>query len=246
MVHNAWSAQKTPSAWVLRYEALFAAHATAGASRRPYSHQLGVANPVTTGFRRSRSIVDFLVLYSALSGGCTTHQSPSGDDSSGRIERVAEPPLTADNTTQYYPFGLPDRRHDLHHDRMRVANISIGDTDATVRLTLGSPLSTTSPVFSEAHDDTIVAWQYPDVTVRLRGNHVYEVSCATVRCATVDGVRVGASRDTVVRIYGPGFKGYHRDRDVLLYFSREPAGCVLVFGFRSDRVTSLAMQCDFS
>jgi hypothetical protein len=135
----------------------------------------------------------------------------------------------------------------IAESRLTINGIRIGMRDVKVRALLGSPLdSTLASAEDVTHEDSVFVWRYPGLQVSFDGHAVYDVRCDGTVCVTADSVRVGAPRAAVVARYGPGFKGYDRSNDVLIYSPDKPIDCSLVFSFVLDRVSRIALECDYS
>ncbi len=147
------------------------------------------------------------------------------------------------DSSDVLPFGRPDTSVFLPATHMSILGVTIGASEAVARGALGSPADTTQPQEVESGDSTF-DWHYPGIQVSFDGHRVYNLQCRAPRCVTAAGVRVGSSQADVLRAYGPGFRGYHRSNDVLIYYSRARTWR-MVFIFTAGRVTRMYLECDW-
>ena len=140
-----------------------------------------------------------------------------------------------------YPFGVPDSTNYIPATHLSILGVTIGTSQDVVRREIGPP---TDSVLATPPDerDSVFTWRYPGIEVSFARHRVYDLQCLAPRCITHDGVRLGAPRADVLRAYGPGFRGYYRSNDVLVYYSH-PRDCVMVFVFTRARVTRMYVQC---
>jgi len=147
------------------------------------------------------------------------------------------------DSSDVLPFGRPDSTADVAEPRLSILGVTIGMPDHAVRRALGPPTTWTEPHAVDLHD-TVFAWHYPGIDLSFDRNRVYNLQCRAPQCETAEGVRSGSAHADVLRTYGPGFRGYHRSNEVLIYYSR-PTKCRMVFGFSDHRVSSMDLECDW-
>ena len=140
-----------------------------------------------------------------------------------------------------YPFGVPDSTNYLPATHLTILGVTIGTPQDVVRQQIGPPVDSVLALPAD-EQDSVFTWRYPGIEVSFARHRVYDLQCLAPRCITGDGVRLGAPRDTVLRTYGPGFRGYYRSNDVLIYYSH-PRDCVMVFMFTHARVSRMYLQC---
>lgn len=147
------------------------------------------------------------------------------------------------DSSDVLPFGRPDTSVFLPATHMTINGVTIGTTESVVRAALGSPADSTEPQEVRSGDSTY-DWHYPGIVVSFDGHRVYNLQCLAPRCVTAAGVRTGAPPADVQRAYGPGFRGYHRSNEVLIYYSRARTWR-MVFIFTAGRVTRMYLECDW-
>lgn len=147
------------------------------------------------------------------------------------------------DSSDVLPFGRPDSTADIAAPRLSILGVTIGMPDHAVRRELGPPTTWTVPQAVDLRD-TVFVWRYPGIQVSFDRNRVYDLRCKALRCETAEGVRTGSTYADVLRTYGPGFRGYSRSNEVLIYYSR-PTKCRMVFSFSDHRVSSVDLECDW-
>ncbi len=140
-----------------------------------------------------------------------------------------------------YPFGVPDSTFYIPAVHLSSLGVVIGTPQDVVRREIGPPVDSVLALPADAAD-SVFTWRYPGIEVSFARHRVYGLQCLAPRCVTHDGVRLGAPRADVLQAYGPGFRGYYRSNDVLIYYSR-PRSCIMVFVFTRARVTRMYLQC---
>ena len=177
--------------------------------------------------------------------GCTAtsrdHPSTEGDTTAPSV--AVEPKSRPNSVT--VASGQDSTSH-IAENRLAINGVRVGMNDVNVRALLGSPTDSTLPAEEEMHQDSVFVWRYPGLRISFDGHAVYDVRCKGAVCLTADSVRVGATRAAVVARYGPGFRGYDESSDVLIYHPDTPIDCSMVFSFIHDRVSGIALECDYS
>ena len=130
--------------------------------------------------------------------------------------------------------------------QMLINGIGLDTPASRVLEVFGQPTHRTPDDIGEMYGDTISTWHYPGMEIAMSDRKVSRMECRSAQCVTADGLRVGASRASVVATYGPrGFGHYDSSIDHLTYFQKE-VGCWLSFRFANDLVNLIELRCDHS
>ena len=143
------------------------------------------------------------------------------------------------NTAQQVPGSIP-------LDQIVLGGVTLGLAPSEVIGILGTPDSVRTLYDGEMISDTVRILSHPGLTTTIYGRFgVQFVTCTSGTCITARGIGIGASRQRVEEMYGPGIPTELPTRPSLLYRAEERL-CGLTFAVPQDTVRTIHLWCDWS